>query len=280
MGKPLVSDTLWRLIEPILPTTERRFRYPGRKPVDDRVALAGIIFVLKTGMPWEDLPLEIGCSGMTCWRRLRDWNRAGVWQKLHQVLLSELRHADRINWQRAIIDSSSLRATARGDKTGPNPTDRAKYGSKHHLVTDANGVILSTSLTAANRNDTTELRGLVDAIPPVRGKRGRAKRRPERLQGDRGYDSEPHRAWLVRQGITPELARRQTEHGSGLGVFRWVSNVRLPGSISSADFASVMSGTVRFTRHWSPLLLSSLISISYNLFLLGARASHPCKDMK
>jgi len=81
---------------------------------------------------------------------------------------------------------------------------------------------LAALLTSANTNDITELQPLVEAIPPVRGKRGRPRRRPKRVQGDRAYDSEPHRAWLRHLGIEPVLAKRNTPHGSGLGVYRWV----------------------------------------------------------
>lgn len=222
MAQPLVSDELWALVEPLIPKRQRRFRYPGRKPVDDRAVLAGIIFVLKTGIPWEDLPQEMGAGcGMTCWRRLQQWNQQGVWQRLHEVLLAKLRQANRIDWSRALIDSSSVRATHRGSATGPSPVDRRKYGSKRHLLTDANGRVLSSQVTSANTNDITQLKRLVDAIPPVRGKRGRARRRPRRVQGDRGYDSEGHRDWLRDRGITPVLAKRQTPHGSGLGRYRW-----------------------------------------------------------
>jgi transposase len=99
MAKPLVSDDLWNMLHPLIPPRKpRRFRYPGRKPLDDRKALTGILFVLKTNIPWEDLPIEMGCgSGMTCWRRLRDWNEAGVWPRLHQVLLTRLDNAHLIN---------------------------------------------------------------------------------------------------------------------------------------------------------------------------------------
>jgi transposase len=83
-------------------------------------------------------------------------------------------------------------------------------------------VPLATILTGANRHDVTQLKPLVEAIPAVRGKAGRPRRRPERLQGDRGYDSEPHRMWLRALGIEPVLAKRNTPHGSGLGVYRWV----------------------------------------------------------
>ena len=109
-----------------------------------------------------------------------------------------------------------------GAKTGPNPTDRRKNGSKHHIITDANGIPLAARLTGANRHDVTQLLPLVDAIPPISGQPGRPRRRPDRVQGDRAYHSEPHRAALEQRGIEPVLARRGAEHGSGLGVFRWV----------------------------------------------------------
>lgn len=109
-----------------------------------------------------------------------------------------------------------------GAKTGPNPTDRRKSGSKHHLITDAQGVPLAAILTGANRHDVTQLLPLLDAIPAIRGKPGRPRRRPEAVQGDRGYDSEPHRKAIRRRGIRPILARRRTPHGSGLGLYRWV----------------------------------------------------------
>jgi transposase len=111
MAKPLVDDALWERIEPLLPVVERRYRYPGRKRIPDRRALTGILFVLKSGIAWEDLPAEMGCgSGMTCWRRLRDWNDTGVWMRLHQVLLDELHEAGEIDWSRAVADSSHVRA--------------------------------------------------------------------------------------------------------------------------------------------------------------------------
>jgi transposase len=111
MARPLVSDELWALIEPLIPKVKRRYRYPGRKRIDDRKVLSGILFVLQTGIPWEYLPQEMGCgSGMTCWRRLREWQDAGVWQRLHELLLAKLNEADRIDWSRAAIDSSHVRA--------------------------------------------------------------------------------------------------------------------------------------------------------------------------
>jgi len=111
---------------------------------------------------------------------------------------------------------------AGGKKTGPNPTDRRKAGSKHHVLTDAHGIPIVATLTAANRHDITQLLPMVDAIPPLRGCVGRPLRKPRLIQGDRGYDSQPHRNQLHHRGIHTALARRWTEHGSGLGRTRWV----------------------------------------------------------
>ena len=110
MSKPLVSDALWESIEPLLPPEPPKPK-GGRPRVPDRAALAGIIFVLKSGIPWDMLPQEMGCgSGVTCWRRLRDWQEAGVWERLHQALLDRLGHADKIEWSRASVDSAFVPA--------------------------------------------------------------------------------------------------------------------------------------------------------------------------
>lgn len=223
MARPLVSDELWSRIKPLLPKRDPPSELGGRPPIPDRAALTGILFVLKTGIPWEDLPQEMNCGcGMTCWRRLRDWQEAGVWQKLHEVLLAELRAADEIDWSRAAVDSSTIRAVGGGEETGPNPTDRRKLGSKHHVVVDGHGVPLEVQVTGANRHDVTQLIPMVANLPEVRGKVGHPQSRPQALYGDRAYDSEPARAILKWLGIKPFLAKRGTTHGSGLGKVRYV----------------------------------------------------------
>jgi transposase len=117
MAKPLVPDELWEVVRPILPPHRRKPGKRGRPPVEDRAALGGILFVLKTGIPWEYLPQEMGCgSGMTCWRRLRDWHRAGVFRRLHRRLLGQLREAGCIDFTVAIADSASVRAVHGGKK--------------------------------------------------------------------------------------------------------------------------------------------------------------------
>ena len=136
MAKPLVDDALWALIEPLLPRKPRRYRYPGRKPIDNRKVLTGILFVLKSGIPWEMLPKEMGCgSGMTCWRRLRDWQQAGVWEKIHRVLLAHLQQAGQIDWSRAVVDSGSVRAVGAGEKKRAQSHGSAKarqQASRHN----------------------------------------------------------------------------------------------------------------------------------------------------
>nr|WP_269821831.1 IS5 family transposase [Nocardia asteroides] len=109
----------------------------------------------------------------------------------------------------------------RGAHTGPSPVDRARPGSKHHLITDATGIPLAVLLTGGNRHDLTQLLPLIEAIPPIRGKIGRPLRRPGRIYADRGYDHDKYRRLVRARGITPLIARRGTGHGSGLGVHRW-----------------------------------------------------------
>ena len=113
MIEELVPDGLWDRVAPLLPAPKpRRHRYPGRRPIDDRAALAGIVFVLKTGIAWNQLPTSlVGCSGVTCWRRLRDWTEAGVWPQLHELLLAELRAAGQ-------LDLTAARSTARTSAEG------------------------------------------------------------------------------------------------------------------------------------------------------------------
>src|SRR5687767_15335682 len=126
MARPLVPDDLWAAVEPLLPPARPKPK-GGRPPIPDRAALAGIIFVLKSDIPWEMLPREMGCgSGMTCWRRLRDWHRAGVFRRLHRRLLGDLRAAGRLDFVAAIADSASVRAVHGGKKRAKAPLTAGK----------------------------------------------------------------------------------------------------------------------------------------------------------
>ena len=203
MSESLLFDQLWQRIEPLLPQKKqrRKVQYAGRKRAEARKVLTGIIFVLKTGVPWKSLPATSDFpSGHTCRRRLLEWDKRGVWRRLWQSLLADLQAEGRLDWERGVVDSSSVRAGHGGEKTGKSPVDRGKLGSKHHLLVEGRGVPLSISLTGANRHDLTQLLNLVESIPPVKGRRGRPRRKPKRVQGDRAYDSEPHRRALKKKG--------------------------------------------------------------------------------
>ncbi len=135
MAAPLVPDALWAVVEPLIPPEPPKPK-GGRPRVGARRALTGIVFVLKTGIPWEYLPAEMGCgSGMTCWRRLHEWHEAGVWDRLHEVLLAHLHGADRIDWTRASLDSAAIRAQkgalarARARPTAARPARSATSSS-------------------------------------------------------------------------------------------------------------------------------------------------------
>ncbi|MCX4400190.1 IS5 family transposase (plasmid) [Streptomyces sp. NBC_00053] len=217
----IVDDELWALIEPLLPPWPRRS--PGPRPVSDRLCLQGILFVLCNDIAWQLLPPELGFgSGQTCWRRLDRWQQAGVFDQLHQVLLAELNAASELDWSRACVDGSHIRVKKGGADTGPSPVDRRKTGSKHHLICDGRGTPLKVITTGANVNDVTQTLALVDGIPPVAGRPGRPRRRPEALLGDKGYDSNAHRDELRRRRILPVISRKGSPNIKGIGKLRYV----------------------------------------------------------
>jgi len=124
MAKPLVTDELWEVIEPLVPEEPPKPN-GGRPRVDDPAALTGILFVLKSGIPWEMLPQEMGCGcGMTCWRRLEEWHEGGVWERLHRVMLDRLGQADEIDWERASLDSASVAAPGEAKRRARTPPTR------------------------------------------------------------------------------------------------------------------------------------------------------------
>jgi transposase len=108
----LVDEGFWEVLAALIP--ERAPQVTGRPRVSDRAAFTAIMFVLVTGVPWRMVPKEIGCSGVTAWRRLREWQAAGVWERLHRELLRRLNAAGQIDWSRGIVDSSHIRALSGG----------------------------------------------------------------------------------------------------------------------------------------------------------------------
>lgn len=212
---------MWALIEPLLPPWPERS--PGPRPVPDRLCLQGILFVLYNDIAWQLLPLELGFgSGQTRWRRLDRWQVAGVFDRLHQVLLAEMNTAGELDWSRACVDGSHIRAKKGGSDTGPSPVDRRKTGSKHHLICDGHGTPLKVITTAANVNDITQTLNLVDGIPPVARRPGRPRRRPESVLGDKAYDAKTVRRELRRHRILPVISLKGAPNIKRLGKLRYV----------------------------------------------------------
>jgi transposase len=190
----IVDDELRALIEPLLPAWPSR--RPGRKPIPDRLCLQGVLFVLYTEIGWEQLPQELGFgSGMTCWRRLERWCRAGVFDRLHRLLLARLHAAGELDWSRVCIDASHVKAKRGGAGVGPSPVDRGKPGSKHHIVCDGQGLPLKVITTGGNVPDIAMAEALIGAIPPVAGRIGRPRSKPDAVLADKGYDSAAFRSY-------------------------------------------------------------------------------------
>jgi transposase len=146
----LVPDGLWEGIAPLLPPPKpRRYRHPGRRLIDDRAALAGIVFVLKTGIAWNQLPTSVvGCSGVTCWRRLRDWTAAAVWPALHEQLLAQLRALGELDLGCCAVDDSHVRVLKGGTMSArPQSIGAARAPSTTCSATP--GIPLAVTLTAA-----------------------------------------------------------------------------------------------------------------------------------
>ncbi|MFK4071576.1 IS5 family transposase [Streptomyces sp. NPDC029674] len=218
----IVSDELWSLIEPLLPKPGPK-KVEGRPQVPDRQALCGILFVLYTGIQWEYLPQELGFGSghdlLAAPGRLERGRRLGP---------ATRRAAEEAAVDRPVgLVAGGDRFLARAGrsarpKSGPSPVDRARPGSKHHVLTDGQGIPLAVSLTGGHRNDVTQLLPLLDKIPAVAGLVGRPRRRPDMLFADRGYDHDKYRRLLRARGIRPAIAERGQPHGTGLGIFRWV----------------------------------------------------------
>jgi transposase len=194
----------------------------GRPPKPHRVVMRVIWFVLVTGCRWEDVPKELGCSGRTAHRRLRQWQELGLWDRLRVHLLTLLRKAGRLDMDTTVIDSVMVRAFGGGERSGPSPVDRRKRGVKHTLLVDSQGAPLVVHSTPANESDQRQALPAILDFPLIGGKPGRPKTHPGAVYADRGYDDNALRAILRWLGIEPRIARRRTAHGSGLGRVRWV----------------------------------------------------------
>src|SRR4029450_3853668 len=226
----LLPDALWRRIQSLLPPPPSRVRGGAPRTVSDRACMAAILFMARTSTPWALLPVgEFGCGSVTtCWRRFAERAHAGVFERLHEVLLDELGTAGQLDWSRASVDSFSLRAVRAGDQVGANPVDRAKPGSKLHLAVDGGGLPLSLLVTGANTNDSLVFAALLDDLPPVRTPAGRRRCRPEKVHADKAYDHRRCRRYLSRRGIKVRIACCGIESSQRLGRHRWKAEHTIP----------------------------------------------------
>lgn len=222
MANATMPDEFFEVVAHHLPPEQPVGPRGGRPRITHRVVMRVIWFVLASGTRWEDVPPELGCSGRTAHRRLRAWEEAGIWDRLHADLLRLLRRADKLDTDLVVIDSVYVRAFGGGEQTGPSPVDRRKPGTKHALMVSRSGVPLAIRTAGANASDHTQIIPLVLDFPRVGGKPGRPKELPDEVYADRGYDSEATR-WILRfLGVEPKIARRGEAHGGGLGKVRWV----------------------------------------------------------
>ncbi|MCS7479245.1 IS5 family transposase [Umezawaea endophytica] len=221
MSQRLVPDELWALVEPLIPGFTARPQGGGTTPVDDRAVFTAIVFVLTSGCQWRLLPPSFGVTVPTAHRRFTDWTKAGLWRRMHRAVLDELGTQGLIDWSRAVLDGASVRAKKGGTMTGRNPVDRGKPGSKIHVLTDRHGIPLSVAVSGANTHDSQALKPLVMAIPAIRSRRGR-RRKPDKLHGDKAYESRKLREWVRDRGIGVRIARKGIESSERLGRHRWV----------------------------------------------------------
>lgn len=222
MADARMPEEFYEMARGMLPAEKEVGRQGGRPPTRHHTVLKVIWYVLVTGNRWKDVPKEMGCCGETARTRLQAWERAGIWSRLHQLLLTMLNHDKQLHLETAIIDTTQVRAFGGGEMTGPSPVDRRKKGTKYTLLVDRDGTPLVLRAAPANRSDHAVILSTVVSFPAIGGKPGRPRTHPRTLYGDAGFDSESTRCILRWLGIEPHIRRRGDEHGSHLGRVRWV----------------------------------------------------------
>jgi transposase len=192
MSRIGLTDKQWVFIHPLLPPPART----GRPRADDRRTIEGILYVLITGCPWQDLPREYGAP-TTVWRRLKHWGEAGVWARIWRAALAALDMQGKLDWSMAFLDGSFVPAKKGGEHVG---LTRKGKGTKWMLVVDGNGLPLGFHLDSAQVAEVRLAERTLDTIRVAR-LRGRPRQRPKKLVADRGYDSGGFRKALRRRGI-------------------------------------------------------------------------------
>lgn len=200
-----VPDGLWERIERVLPC-EKPKGSVGRPALPNRQVVNGILFVLRSGCQWKGLKKEWYGASSSLHQRFQTWNEAGLWKKVYRVMVKYYHKKRHIRWKWQAVDSKMVPAPLGGDQTGPNPTDRAKSGSKRHLWVDQRGAPLSIHITSANAHDVTAIMDLLNRPIVCRPK---TKYKVHHLCADKAYDSEPLRAKLRRRKFKTHIRKRE-----------------------------------------------------------------------
>lgn len=222
MADARMPEKFFELAYPMLPSEKEIGPDGGRPRKTHYTVLKVIWFVLATGCRWKDVPQEMGCCGETARTRMQSWESAGIWHRLHGLILTLMNHEKQLHLETAVVDTAQVRAFGGGAATGPSPVDRRKKGTKYTLLVDRDGVPLVLRAVPANRSDHLEIIPAVIDFPKVSGKPGRPLTHPKELYADAGFDCEATRALLRWLGIEPHIRDRNDDHGSHLGRVRWV----------------------------------------------------------
>ena len=221
-----LSDELWAKMEPLLPKHPNTHRFGGGRPrADDRKCMDALFFVLRTGCQWNALNATGICPSSTAHDRLQEWQEAGVFLKFWKAGLQEYDELKGLDWSWQSMDGAMTKAPLGGEKTGPNPTDRAKDGVKRSLLTEASGVPIGLAVDGANRNDFKMAQATLESIPVTR-----PEPTPDAPQGlclDKGYDYDEVRDLAKQFGYTAHIRARGEEaqaikHEAGFKARRWV----------------------------------------------------------
>ncbi len=199
-----VPDGLWNQIKQVLPREKRKGNV-GRPALPNRQVLNGILFVLRSGCQWKGLKKEWYGASSSLHKRFQEWNKSGLWKKIYRLIVKYYQKKRRIQWKWQAVDSKMVSAPLGGDLTGPNPTDRAKSGTKRHIWVDQRGAPLAIRVTAANAHDVTEIMNLINRPIVCRPK---PVYKVQHLCADKAYDSEDVRTKLRKRNITPHIRKR------------------------------------------------------------------------
>lgn len=216
-----IPDDLWALVVPLLPP-QKKAGTAGRPPLDPRRVFDGIMYVQRTGCQWKRVPREFG-SGSAIHEYFTAWTAHGVFERLWGAVLERYGDLVGIDWRWQSADGAMVKAPLGGEKTGPNPTDRAKSGVKRMLLVDGRGAPLSVELTSANRNDMKMLAELLDQVVVERP--APTEEKPQGLCLDKGFDYEQCENEARERGYTPHIRRRGeeiAEKKEGKKPRRWV----------------------------------------------------------